>query len=151
ADDRSAVSVVSTTAEGVPLVPDEVDQDIIAVFFEEADEILEALDHSISDWSDERDNRLHLENLLRGLHTLKGGARLAGLTALGDATHELESFLIDFQNETQAPPDGLFDRLQARYDALATLLAQTRAALAGGPAAAAEPVPAQPRPQPAPE
>ncbi|HEX7036871.1 MAG TPA: Hpt domain-containing protein [Pseudomonadales bacterium] len=145
ADERPAPAVVPATAEGAPLVPDEVDQDIIAVFFEEADEILEGLDHGISDWSDERDNRLHLENLLRGLHTLKGGARLAGLTALGDATHELESFLIDFQNEAQAPQDALFDRLQARYDALATLLAQTRAALAGGPA------PAHPAPTPAPE
>ena len=37
--------------------------------------------------------------MLRGLHTLKGGARLSGLTKLGDETHQFESFLIDVQSE----------------------------------------------------
>ena len=74
------------------LGPEDLDEEIIGVFFEEADEILEVLDQSIHEWSDEVDNRLHLENLLRGLHTLKGGARLSGLAQLGDLTHQFESF-----------------------------------------------------------
>ncbi len=60
-------------------LPPDVDYEILEIFFEEAEELLEAIDQSIHEWVGTPDNRIHLENLLRALHTLKGGARLAGL------------------------------------------------------------------------
>jgi chemosensory pili system protein ChpA (sensor histidine kinase/response regulator) len=135
------------------LLPEEVDDEIIEVFFEEADEILESLEENIHRWSSEPDNRLYLEHLLRGLHTLKGGARLSGLTKLGDATHQFESFLIDAQEAPGAPGDGFFDALHARYDGITNLLTVIRKALAGETVTAgdlagseAEPVAAGPAP-----
>ncbi|TNF88587.1 MAG: hypothetical protein EP301_04615, partial [Gammaproteobacteria bacterium] len=47
------------------LLPEEVDDEIIEVFFEEAAEILEALEENIHQWSSEPDNRLYLEHMLR--------------------------------------------------------------------------------------
>jgi chemosensory pili system protein ChpA (sensor histidine kinase/response regulator) len=113
------------------LLPEEVDDEIIEVFFEEADEILEALEENIHQWSSEPDNRLYLEHMLRGLHTLKGGARLSGLTRLGDETHQFESFLIDVQSEETVQGNGFFDDLHGRYDSITGLLTVIRKALAG--------------------
>jgi chemosensory pili system protein ChpA (sensor histidine kinase/response regulator) len=113
------------------LLPEEVDEEIIEVFFEEADEILESLEENIHQWSSEPENRIYLEHMLRGLHTLKGGARLSGLTRLGDATHQFESFLIDVQNDSDQQVTGFFDDLHGRYDEVTSLLSVIRKALAG--------------------
>jgi chemosensory pili system protein ChpA (sensor histidine kinase/response regulator) len=154
----------ATPAPRVPgvVLPDEVDEDIIAVFFEEADELLEALDHGINGWSADTANRVHLENLLRALHTLKGGARLSGLSDLGDQAHEFESFLIEFQESGGTADAALFTALHERHDAIAAQLAGIRQAVSGAaspppesvaeaePAAAAPPAVSRlPAPEPA--
>ncbi|MGE0625176.1 MAG: Hpt domain-containing protein [Pseudomonadales bacterium] len=146
--ERDRVAGLAIPAEAVPaaatadavaeLLPEEVDDEIIEVFFEEADEILEGLEENIHRWSSEPDNRLYLEHLLRGLHTLKGGARLSGLTRLGDATHQFESFLIDVQNAAGAQDERFFEDLHARYDGITNLLSVIRRALAGEAVSLAE-------------
>ncbi len=140
---RDEIAEIEVPPAAIPaalaeLLPEEVDEEIIEVFFEEADEILEGLEENIHRWSSEPDNRLYLEHLLRGLHTLKGGARLSGLTKLGDATHQFESFLIDVQNAASDPDDGFFDDLNARYDGVTNLLTVIRKALAGEAVSAPE-------------
>jgi len=112
-------------------LPDDVDEEILEIFFEEADELLESIDHGVHEWIDARDNRVYLENLLRDLHTLKGGARLAGLMELGDETHALESHLVAVQNEEAAPDDEFFSDLQRRHDELATTVLLLKAAAQG--------------------
>jgi chemosensory pili system protein ChpA (sensor histidine kinase/response regulator) len=69
--------------------------------------------------------------MLRSLHTLKGGARLAGLVKLGDVTHQLESFLIDFQTGAAETSSEFFSDLAGRFDELSSLLSVIKAALAG--------------------
>ncbi|XOV83731.1 MAG: Hpt domain-containing protein [bacterium] len=114
----------------------EVDADLVEVFFEEADEICEALESSILSWSTERDNRLSMENMLRGLHTLKGGARLCGLSTLGDMAHEFESVVIEVQNDERAIDDALFSDLTQRYDSITARLQQVSGQLGQAPLAA---------------
>ncbi|HSF79585.1 MAG TPA: Hpt domain-containing protein, partial [Steroidobacteraceae bacterium] len=70
------------------------DADIAAIFSEEATELLEAADSSLGALRAERGSRERVVELQRALHTLKGGARMAGITAMGDLSHELESLLI---------------------------------------------------------
>ncbi len=108
---------------------DEVDVEIIGIFFEEADEILETVEQNIQDWSVEKGNLLFLENLLRGLHTLKGGARLSGLMELGDLTHQFESFLVDAQESDATVDDSVFQKLHDRHDELVGLLNRTKEAV----------------------
>src|SRR6185503_1339944 len=56
--------------------------------------------------------------LKRILHTLKGGARMAGLRAMGDLSHEMESALESFETGA-APADAqAIVALQAALDAL---------------------------------
>ena len=103
----------------------------IEIFFEEADELLEVLDENVHQWTSEPGNRLFLEHMLRSLHTLKGGARLAGLVKLGDVTHQLESFLIDFQTGAAETNSEFFSDLAGRFDELSSLLGVIKAAMAG--------------------
>jgi chemosensory pili system protein ChpA (sensor histidine kinase/response regulator) len=112
-------------------LPDDVDEEILEIFFEEADELLESIDHGVHEWFDARDNRVYLENLLRALHTLKGGARLAGLMELGDQTHALESYLVAVQNDETDPGDEFFSDLQRRHDELAMTVSLLKAAAHG--------------------
>jgi len=137
-----AAPAQAESAVAAELLPDEIDEEIIEVFFEEAEEILESLDESLHQWQGEPENLLHLEHMLRGLHTLKGGARLSGLTVLGDRTHQYESFLIDMQT-AGTPVDGdTLTTVQQRFDELSQLVTQIRQALDGDvPVAASAPAP----------
>ena len=40
-----------------------------------------------------------MEELKRHLHTLKGGARMAGITAMGNLSHEIETLLISVNDK----------------------------------------------------
>ena len=66
--------------------------------------------------------------LKRPLHTLKGGARMAGITAMGDLSHELETLVMQVDNGTVATDDAMFDVIQASLDDLARM----REAVANG-------------------
>ena len=122
---------VEAGAEHVASVDDltEVDPDLVDVFFDEADEICEELEANILEWSQAWENRIHQENMLRGLHTLKGGARLCGLSRLGDMAHDFESLVIEVQNDERPIDEGLFKNLHENYDGLLTCLAGLRASL----------------------
>ncbi len=116
----------STEAPSEGSEEDEVDHELLDIFFEEADEILEEFDHNLQSWSEDRANIAPLENLLRGLHTLKGGARLAGLSALGDMTHDYESELIEVQTAKADISDVRFEAVQQSYDELVEAVARAR-------------------------
>ncbi|MCI0516690.1 MAG: Hpt domain-containing protein, partial [Woeseiaceae bacterium] len=70
------------------------DAEIAAIFSEEAAELLEAADQALVAWSKDKKDRKYVEELKRHLHTLKGGARMSGITAMGNLSHELEALLI---------------------------------------------------------
>ncbi len=90
------------------------------------------------EWRAAPDNQVHLEILLRSLHTLKGGARLAGLTGLGDDAHAFESMLVGVQSDALVA--GFFDALQTRHDDMLVSVLAFRAAASG--TAQSVPVPA---------
>jgi chemosensory pili system protein ChpA (sensor histidine kinase/response regulator) len=98
------------------LPADEIDEDVLGIFLEEAEELNEAIDESILQWSNNTDSSEYLDNLLRHLHTLKGSARLAGLNSLGEYTHNFESVLIGFQQNPSDMDDEFFVRLNAQQD-----------------------------------
>ncbi len=81
------------------------DAEIAAIFSEEAAELLEAADQALVSWSKNKNERQHVEELKRHLHTLKGGARMSGITAMGNLSHELEALLINIDDgRVQAGP-----------------------------------------------
>ena len=71
----------------------EFDPEIAAIFAEEAAEILDSSDSSLNRLSNGVADAAAIAELQRDLHTLKGGARMAGITSMGDFSHEIEEFI----------------------------------------------------------
>src|SRR5690606_11351069 len=85
-----------------PAAPDDVsspalalnfDPEIAAIFMEEAAEILENAERALEALRGDGEGSSSVVELQRLLHTLKGGARMAGVTPMGDLSHALETLL----------------------------------------------------------
>ena len=72
-------------------VQDALDPDLFEIFEEEALEIFPATASALRQWTARPDNMSARGEVLRGLHTLKGSARLAGAMRLGELAHRMES------------------------------------------------------------
>jgi chemosensory pili system protein ChpA (sensor histidine kinase/response regulator) len=94
------------------------DADIAAIFSEEATELLEQAESSLGSWARDRADRVRITELKRVLHTLKGGARMAGIRAMGDLSHEMESFLGSLEAGAVASDSAAVAVLQASLDEL---------------------------------
>ncbi len=134
------------------------DTELLEIFLEEAEEIQESVEKILDQWSQDHENLEHVAKLQRALHTLKGGARMANVTAVGDLAHVVES-LLERMAEGLITPEARFPALlQDCHDwlgeglelarqrhtvpAATQLVAQIEAAIRGEP---------QPAPETAPE
>jgi chemosensory pili system protein ChpA (sensor histidine kinase/response regulator) len=109
-------TLVDASADSEPEA--EFDPEIAAIFSEEASELLEQSDVALGSWRRDRSDRAHMIELRRLLHTLKGGARMAGIRAMGDLSHELESLLESLEIGTVTDADAAIDVLQRSLDEL---------------------------------
>ena len=80
----------------------EFDQEILEIFLEESNELAEELDRSMIALKQNAANEENLDQLKRTLHTLKGGARLAGFSDLGNKSHIFESWLEEHSSNPEA-------------------------------------------------
>jgi len=94
------------------------DPEVAAIFSEEATELLETADHALSSWKQDRGNNALVFELKRVVHTLKGGARMAGIRAMGNLSHELETLMQGVEAGTVPATPEVFDALQASLDQL---------------------------------
>jgi len=85
----SSVAQAATETEG----EEEIDEELLSLFFEEAHEQIAVIESAVQEWSCDPMNPTTLPALLRALHTLKGGSRLAGIIPIGDLSHAFESLL----------------------------------------------------------
>lgn len=98
------------------------DEELLEIFLEEGLEILDESDRVIHDWiSEPKENKL-VEELQRQLHTLKGGARMAGIAELGDLGHSVESLLTAVVDGHMKPSKAMFDLVQRSQDRLVHML-----------------------------
>ena len=104
------------------VIDDEIDAQLLPIFLEESDELMQAIGSALRDWRDSPDSKVPGEQLQRQLHTLKGSARMAGAMTLGELLHAME---------TRAEHGlhigaqlGLLDTLDAAYDRSAHMLAR---------------------------
>lgn len=103
------------------------DPDLLDIFLEEADELLAGIDADLTTWTADHYNLNALKNLMRYLHTLKGGANMIQAPHIGLIAHELESLYEKLINQhIQATPqlvaiirlvqDDIADRIQTIRD-----------------------------------
>ncbi|HYL03461.1 MAG TPA: Hpt domain-containing protein [Steroidobacteraceae bacterium] len=108
----------------LPDEPADFDPEVAAIFTDEATELIEAAEHALSEWRGQPGIAEYRLALKRPLHTLKGGARMAGILPMGDLSHELESLVMQVDNGAIEADDGLFDVIQASLDELARMREQ---------------------------
>ncbi len=96
---------------------DDIDAQLLPVFIEEANELVPAIGADLRDWKANPANEPVSQSLRRGLHTLKGSARMAGAIRLGELTHLIES-RIESAIEAGAYPPELFAELEEKMDRL---------------------------------
>jgi chemosensory pili system protein ChpA (sensor histidine kinase/response regulator) len=71
----------------------DLDEELLDIFTEEAKDLLDQSDNLLVQLKESPDNFEFLFGLQRNLHTIKGGARMAGLFSIGELSHSLESLL----------------------------------------------------------
>jgi chemosensory pili system protein ChpA (sensor histidine kinase/response regulator) len=104
-----------------PEPPVDFDPEVANIFTEEATELIEAAEGALADWRREPAATDRRAALKRPLHTLKGGARMAGITAMGDLSHELETLVNQIDGGHVPAGDATFEALQASLDELASM------------------------------
>jgi chemosensory pili system protein ChpA (sensor histidine kinase/response regulator) len=104
--DGTAAQVSSAAAQAENLATrDAIDQDLLAIFLEEAQEVLAVVARELARVREELHNRDALATIRRGFHTLKGSGRMVGLTDLGEAAWGVEQVMNQWlQVEKNATP-----------------------------------------------
>jgi chemosensory pili system protein ChpA (sensor histidine kinase/response regulator) len=155
--ENSAPAAVQPAEELKPPPAEEFDHEIANIYSEEATELLEAAQGSLTGWDKDRKDKQPVAELQRQLHTLKGGARMAGVAAMGNLSHELETLVLQIDSGAVAGDDHARAVMQASLDELSRmrdlvsggtlpgeardLIAQIRGLAQQTPAAAAAPAP----------
>jgi chemosensory pili system protein ChpA (sensor histidine kinase/response regulator) len=111
----------SSAADDDSEVTEAFDPEIASIFTEEAAELLETIEAALQGWVDARHDAGALDALKRPLHTLKGGARMAGVRAMGDLSHELETAIGQVELGLIEADDRTVTALQAGVDELARM------------------------------
>jgi len=112
--------------EQVETPDDEFDQEVIEVFLEEGAEILDSSDVVLQRLSESPNDADAIAELQRELHTLKGGARMAGIKPIGDLSHSVESVLTAVVEEGLQVSENMVDALHRSVDRLTVMLDKTR-------------------------
>ena len=97
-----------------------VDQELVGLFVEEARELVPQVGRDLRGW---RANPLEAEypdSLQRALHTLKGSARMAGQSDIGDSVHKMEDRVIHALRNNANADD--FDEMFAEFDRIGFML-----------------------------
>ncbi|MED5617949.1 hybrid sensor histidine kinase/response regulator [Ideonella sp. BN130291] len=103
---------------------DAIDAELFPIFEEEGQELLPQLASRMREWVRRPADAGAAAACMRTLHTLKGGARLAGAMRLGEMAHRLETAIEhllargDAAGSDVEALEGRVDALQARFDAL---------------------------------
>jgi chemosensory pili system protein ChpA (sensor histidine kinase/response regulator) len=114
------ISLSPSAPAAIEAAPD-FDPEVAAIFCEEATELLEAAETALQQWNADPASAAHVDALKRPLHTLKGGARMAGISAMGNLSHELESLIIQIGLGTAAGDERARDVVQQTLDELSRM------------------------------
>jgi len=101
----------------------DVDQELVAMFIDEAHEILPEIGSELRAWRTNPKVKKHADALQRSLHTLKGSARMAGQATIGNIAHEFEEQVVRVVKRTPMPDD--FDNMFIELDKIGSFFEKT--------------------------
>ncbi len=125
-----AEEVEEELAEEVEEVAAEVEEDeedepvdeLVEIFQEEAIDLLSRFHESLELWRNDPANEEASTDLKRTFHTIKGSARMTGITSIGDLAHNTESMLDDAERAGNEIDDALFDLVEEVHDTLLAMV-----------------------------
>ncbi len=117
-----APRVVSMPEPATPIeidssIKDDLDEQLLPVFLEEAQELMPFIGTQLRTWRAAPSDTPAAQALNRALHTLKGSARMAGAMRLGDLTHRMETRALAVA-EAEVREDSMFEELDRHFDAI---------------------------------
>ncbi|MBU0620523.1 MAG: Hpt domain-containing protein [Gammaproteobacteria bacterium] len=104
-------------------VHDEIDEQLLPIFMEEAHELYPQIGSTLRAWREKPEDEKLARNLKRSLHTLKGSARMAGAMRLGELTHRVEGRVEQAMDDARFDP-ALWAELDNYLDRIASSIEQ---------------------------
>ena len=99
---------------------DDVDEQLLPVFLDEADELCPKISEGLRTWREHPHDELQAPLLKRLLHTLKGSSRMVGVMRIGEIAHAMEGrVLAAAQLRDEA---GYWDELGDDFDRILALI-----------------------------
>ena len=111
----AAVSPSDIPQDPLADIRDDVDEQVLPIFIEEAAELYPQAGEQVRGWRRAPADVATARQLRRTLHTFKGSARMAGAMRLGELVHLMESRLSTGDSLAPASPE-LFEALDADLD-----------------------------------
>ncbi|MBD3668131.1 MAG: Hpt domain-containing protein [Kangiella sp.] len=96
----------------------DVDDELLEIFSEEAEELFDSDANLLQKWRQEPNNLKIIAELQRNLHTLKGSARMAGFSPIGDLAHGLEDLYTAITDQLFASSEDAIDLAERAEDKL---------------------------------
>ncbi|MCW8934823.1 MAG: Hpt domain-containing protein [Gammaproteobacteria bacterium] len=127
-EDIDAVNEISneTNSEESLVSYSDVDDELVEIFLEEAEELLDNCENSLQRWNSNNEDEESVLDLQRHLHTLKGGARMADLSPVGDLTHALESLVIAVNDKKLPFSKDISNAFHDALDKLSDMLSKVK-------------------------
>jgi chemosensory pili system protein ChpA (sensor histidine kinase/response regulator) len=101
-------------------VRDDVDEQLLPVFLEEADDLLPKIGECMRAWREKPEDEKRLHTLTRLLHTVKGSARMAGAMRIGEIAHGMEDRVQHAARRNEQP--DYWDELDSDFDQISNLI-----------------------------
>lgn len=83
------------------------DEELVEIFVEEAEDIVTEMDADLAAFEQDNQNHASLQNLMRHLHTLKGGANMIQAEHFGSVAHHVE-FIYELLIQKKLSIDSIF-------------------------------------------
>ena len=117
-------TIAEKPSSQAPLVRDEVDEQLVPVFLEEAADLVPQIGTHLRAWREQPADVKPVQELNRLLHTLKGSARMAGAMRIGQVAHEMEDAVLLAEKRQKQP--AYWDELDHEFDRITALLGELR-------------------------
>ncbi len=121
ADQRGGEAVSTPVLPNIPLLRDEIDEQLLPIFLEEAVDLNLGIAAQLRAWRSEPANAEAVRILERQLHTLKGSARMAGAMNLGEITHALET-RVDHVSRLGSVPPEVIDEIETAFESIRQII-----------------------------
>jgi chemosensory pili system protein ChpA (sensor histidine kinase/response regulator) len=109
AESAAAKAPESESAPSAATSEPAVDRDLLAIFLDEAGEVLAGIDTALPRCRAQPHNREVLTTIRRGFHTLKGSGRMVGLADFGEVAWRVEQAVNRYLEQRRPATPGLIE------------------------------------------